>query len=318
MQLKNYLVKFSERVTRGSLDRIFGNGKRALGAIRRILTCIKIKYFNSFRDWKEIIIKLKQKELQNGMKLEMIGKSITKRISRLLFDSIVGDNRIRRMFNKLIKNYQDIERFALHKFWARVEKIRTIKKINSAFFVFKLLKEFAKKTICERFKYWKNLEYLRKRRILRKAVGKMIHTMSISYESAFWKWKFILTTAGNQINPKHALLFKRLFSVSSNYQRRLEQFALFKIVLKYKSHPMTGKLSLPKALAKIIKSPRDSESISRNSDSRPLSSMSIEYKKEEYPSSISTLAPWSMVKEETQVINQLGALEIVFLQFRKK
>lgn len=308
LQLKGYLVKFTEKNTRGTVDRIFGNGKRALGAIRRILTCVKIRYFNSFTDWKEKIFRSKQRDAWNAGKLKELGEKLAKKCAKMLMDAVLGDSSIRRMFNKLIKTYKDIEKSAFYHMWARVEKIRTIKKMNSAYFVSKHLIAYCKKVLHIRFTFWKNIEFLRRRRILKKATGKMIQFMSISYESALWKWKIVLSSTGAQLSPKHSFFFKRLFAVSHNYQKRLEQFALFKMVLNYKSHPTTTKLNLPQALAKILKSPQ-------NTHSRSLSLTSTDGKIE-YQSNISTLAPGSISKEEAYSINQIGALEIVFLQFR--
>jgi hypothetical protein len=193
LQVKQLLIGIADRVTKSSLDRILGNGTRAVGAIRRILTCIKIKYFKSFIEWKENVMILKKRDLQIANKASKRAETIAKRTARSLFDSILGDCRIRRLLNKLVKNYQEMQKNAYTKLWNRVEKIRTIKKINSASFVFKSLVISAKKTVAFRFKYWKNLEYLRRRRIMKKAAGKMIQTMSISYESGFWKWKYILS-----------------------------------------------------------------------------------------------------------------------------
>ena len=312
LQLKSYLVKFSEKLTKGCIDRIFGNGGRALGAIRRILTCMKLRYFKSFRDWKENIMLMKQRDLLNAQKLAVLTESIVKHSARLLLDAILGDSRIRRMLNKLVKNYQDIQKLALFNLWGRVEKIRTIKKMNAAYFLYKQLLTCAKKQTSLRFKFWKNLEYLRRRRIMKKVTGKMIRLMSISYESALWKWKIIISSTGSQLSPKYSLFLKRLLAVSHNYQKRLEQFALFKLVLSYKCHPLSMKLNLPQALAKILKSPREEFSHTRNH-----SCGSVEGKAMDYPSSISTMAQSSISKEESLSINQMGALEVVFLQFKE-
>jgi regulator of replication initiation timing len=133
------------------------------------------------------------------------------------------------------------------------------------------------------------MEFLRRRRILRKSIGKMIQNMSINFESGFWKWKFVLTRCGKQLNPRHSIFFKRISAIASSYQTRLEQFSLFKLVLNYKTHQLNHRVTLPKAIAQLIK---DSES--DRSDPRPIQSRDP-----------------NMPEEN---LFRLGALEILFLR----
>lgn len=252
--LNSALLKILEKRVRLTIDQIIGNGKMVLGKILRIAAHFKYKYLNCFCKWKEVMSKLKQRDVQRGSKLPGFFMPATKKIMKVTLECIVGDRRIRRVIEKIVKNLKFKQNYALQLLWARVEKVRTIRKINAAFMLARHLLIHCKQIVKARFLYWKNLEHLRKRRILRKAIGKMIQNMSINFESGLWKWKFIMTRCGKQLNPRHSIFFKRLLAICSSYQSRLEQFALFKLVLNFKSQQLaSSRVTLPKAIAKIIK-----------------------------------------------------------------
>ncbi|OMJ89287.1 hypothetical protein SteCoe_8584 [Stentor coeruleus] len=311
-QLKIILRKVPDRILRNAVDRVIGNGTRAIGAIRRMMGYIKTRCNNAFYIWKEFLSMKKEQDMKRAIKLKSLTDFIIQRTSRIMIDSIIGDCRIRRLLMKLVNNYKKIQKNALDLLWSRVEKIRTIKKVNSAYFVFKTLVALAKKVITTRFLYWKNLEYLRKRRIIRKTLCKLIQNTSISYEIGFWKWKFVISRTGTQLDPKHSLFFKRLFVITSNYTNRLTQFALFKIVLNFKAHPKSSKLSLPKALATMMKNSIENDNIFHTPETKIQSKL-------EFYDDFSTASTMRSVlnKDETLRIKQKGAVQVLYLNVFK-
>ncbi|OMJ79726.1 hypothetical protein SteCoe_20206 [Stentor coeruleus] len=311
-QLKIILRKVPDRTLRSAVDRVIGNGTRAIGAIRRMMAHIKSRCNNAFHIWKDFLSMKKERDMKRAIKLKSLTDLIMQRTSRIMIDSIIGDCRIRRLLTKLVNNYKIVQKNALDLLWGRVEKIRTIRKVNSAYFVFKTLVALAKKVVTARFMYWKNLEYLRKRRIIRKTLGKLIQNTSISYEIGFWKWKFVISRTGTQLNPKHSLFFKRLFIITSNYTNRLTQFALFKIVLNFKAHPMSVKLNLPKTLASMMKGSPDNEMMFHTPETK------IRSKLEFYDdfSTVSTVQS-ALNKDNTLRIKQKGAVQVLYFDICK-
>ena len=244
---------------------------------------------------------------------------ITNRTLRHAFKAIIGESKIKHYLKKICDNYIKMQADALKALVHRVEKIKTVKKINSACFVSRGLLTYSRKVKALRFNYWKNMEGLRKRRIMTKTTGKMMCLMSINFEGAFWKWKYITTSTGKVINPKHAIVTKRICKVGSNYQKRLVQFSFFKLILYFKGLSFGQKLTLPQALAKILKPGQDQEapqSPDRSLESRPYSSIS-EIKPAENPSVVSTFAAGNLSREEINSMNQMGALEILSLTFKE-
>lgn len=291
--LKSIISKLVEKRLKSYIDRIIGNGKVAIGKILRVFAHFKFKYFNCFCKWKENVSKLKQRDIQRASNIVFFLSRIAQKIMKIVLEGIIGDKRVRTAIEKLIKNLRHQQFCVLQVLWGRVEKIRTIKKINSAFILSRHLIMHFKQSLKARYLFWKNLESLRKKRILRKALGKMIQNMSINFESGLWKWKFIMTRCGKQLNPRHSIFFKRLLAITSNYQTRLEQFALFKIVLNFKSLQLSSsRVTLPKAIAKIIK----------NNELENKSKAPIHYERiVEYG------------EESGKQVVQIGALEILFL-----
>ena len=248
--------------------------------------------------------------------------TITNRTMRGCFKAIIGDSKLKGYLQRICDNLMQMQADAIKQLQNRVEKMKTVKKINSACFVSRELLSYSKKVKVLRFNFWKNLEGLRRKRIMTRTAGKMMCLMSINFEGAFWKWKYITTTTGKVINPKHSIVSNRICKICMSYQKRLTQFAYFKLLLHFKSLPHGQKLTLPQALAKLLKpsSSQIPESLSqtpeKNPDSRPVSRIS-ESKPLENPSNVSTLISGNLSKEEVNSMNQMGAFEILSLTFNE-
>lgn len=289
---KSIANKISDKQLKTSFERIIGNGKRVLGHLMRIFSHFKYKYFRSFSSWKEKMLQLKKRDLERASKLFFTFNNTGHTYIRKVIEVITGDTKIRKGLNKLIMSFKKIQMQVIQVLRSRVEKIKTIKKINGSFIISKHISNYIKRLVNFYYLTWKNLEYLRKRRLLRKSVGKLIQNMSINYESGFWKWKFVLTKCGKQLNPRHSIFFKRISAVASSYQTRLGQYALFKLVLNYKSQQSGHRVTLPKAIAKLIK----------DSEVEKTKANEIEKNPE--------------LSEENEKISRLGALEVLFLKLQ--
>ncbi|OMJ81595.1 hypothetical protein SteCoe_17904 [Stentor coeruleus] len=314
------LTSMTNKKFRIITDKVTGKAKVGQTAMRCVYTWLKIKYIHAFRDWKEQTIKVCRKEEKIARKIYVLSFNMTNRTLKLAFKAIMGDSKIKGTLQRIYDNYMKMQLEALKTLWGRVEKIRTIKKINSAYYVFRQLLSYSKKVQAIRFKFWKNMDSVRRARIMKKSTGKMMNFMSINFEGAFWKWKYILTHTGTIINPKHSIVLNRLSKVGNNYQRRLGQFTFFKMILHIKSLPFGQKVTLPQVIAKILKTNGDDSlppSPEKMFDSRPYSAVSTDIKALENPSNVSTLAAGSLSKEEVSSLNQMGAFEIFSITIKE-
>ena len=290
--LRSIAGRVSDKQLKTSFERIIGNGKRVLGHLMRVFSHFKYKYFRSFSGWKEKMLKLKGRDSERASKLFFAFSRAGHSYVRKVIEVITGDTRIRKGLNKLVVALRKTQLQVIQVLRARVDKIKTIKKINGSFIISKHVLSYLKRLVSFYYLTWKNLEYLRKRRLLRKSIGKIIQKMSINYESGFWKWKFVLTKCGKQLNPRHSIFFKRISAVASSYQTRLGQYALFKLVLNYKSQQSGHRVTLPKAIAKLIKDNEGEKTKAAEAVRCPESS------------------------EENGKISRVGALEVLFLQLQ--
>ncbi len=148
---------------------------------------------------------------------------------------------------------------------------------------------------------------------MKKTTSKMMVFVSVNYESAFWKWKYIVTKTGFQTVPKHSLAFKRFILIGTNYQQRLQQYSFYKVALYYRSMLSGGKLSFPQKIAHMNKYSRD---FSQDDSDRPLSNLLNTSKSDVNPSSITQIATNKLSKEEVTSLNQAGAFELMASQIK--
>ena len=311
MKFVECITRISSKTMRFVSDRLSGKRTHANKALRKVMQCLKMKYFSVFIDWKSKLTKLAIREEKIARKFCVFSNGVSNRTMKSAFNVILGRSPIMNVMNRLIGNFTAMQKAAITVLWGRVEKLRTIRKVNSAYYVFRGLLSYEKKVKVLRFNYWKNLDAVRKAILMKRTTGKMMCCMSVSFEGAFWKWKYIMTKTGNAINPKHSIVIKRLSKVGTNYQTRLAQFAFFKFILYYKGLPFGQKLTLPQALAKILKPESDSNVPSPDKESRPISANSADLKTAENPAYASN--PSGLSQEEISSMNQMGAFEILSL-----
>lgn len=312
-RLRRRLEGVSRKTLQVALRRVKDGGSRVSALFKRLLQSYEHKIKESFMRYRLWTLSKSHKLKALTMRLVSIGKVVLVRTLRTALDSMIGDARVRRIITRLVKNYENIQKEVIRKLWHRVEKIRTIKKINSAYFVFRSLLAYAKRVQAVRFKFWKDLEFLRRRRIMRKSTAKMMQMSSVSYESAFWKWKYVLSKTGFQLMPKHSLAFKKMILIGTNYQKRLEQFSFYKLALWYKNMTYGHKMKIPEMVSILNKHSRD---LSQEEPDKHPVSVSESAKSVENPSQISTVATGKLSREEVNSINQLGALEMMFTQLK--
>ena len=313
-QFQIRLKNIGSRTSRYSVNRIINCGTKVEAVFKKLIYVHTEKIKLCFTRLQIYTISKSHKVRALGVRLMVLNKQIFKRTWMIFRKGLLGDTRILRLFNRLVKNYQDMQKECCNVLWGRVEKIRTIKKINSAYFVFRSLLGYAKKLLTSRFTFWKNLEYLRRRRIMKKSTAKMMAFSSVSYESAFWKWKYVLSSTGTQLNPKHSLIFKRIILIGTNYQKRLEQFSFYKLALYYKAASYGTRMSIPQTVAHLNKYSRD---FSVDEPEKSINPMTDINKSIENPSVISTVASGKLTKEEVNSMNQVGALEMMFTQLKE-
>ena len=316
MKFVECMSKVTSQTMRFCSSRVIGKRVESSKVMRKIYHCLKFRYFNAFRDVKEKLARLALREEKVTKKFMVFSNKITNRTMKSAFRVVLGKTKVMNVLNRLVKNVTEMQKTAINILWGRVEKLRTIRKVNSAYYVFRGLLSYEKKVKTLRFGYWKNLYAVRRAIIMKRTTGRMMCSMSINFEGAFWKWKIIMTKTGNPINPKHSVVVKRLCKVGSNYQTRLSQFALFKLILHYKTSAFGHKLTLPQALMKILKPEGESNIPSPEKESRPISAISSEVKTAENPSNVSTMAG-GLSKEEINSMNHMGSFEILSLTLKE-
>jgi regulator of replication initiation timing len=312
-RLRRRLEGVSRKTMQAALRKVKDGGNRVSAFFRKLLQSYDLKLRDSFLRYRLWTLSKSHKLRALTMRLVKLSKSILRRTLSSATDSMIGDSRVRRLITRLVKNYENMQKEVIRRLWHRVEKIRTIRKINSAYFVFRSLMAYAKRVQAVRFKFWKDLEYLRRRRIMRKSTAKMMVMSSVSYESAFWKWKYVLSRTGFQLMPKHSLAFKKMILIGTNYQKRLEQFSFYKLALWYKNMTYGHKIKIPEMVNMLNKHSRD---FSQEDFEKPSVPVSEAAKSVENPSQLSTVATGKLSREEVDSINRLGALEMMFNQLK--
>ncbi|OMJ93792.1 hypothetical protein SteCoe_3113 [Stentor coeruleus] len=312
LQLRTKMSRVSVKTVKTSLTRISGGGNFVKGIFNKFINAYMAKIKEAYKVLRENALIKQLNTTTKSIKLMFLVFNLVNKRLRTALDSILGDRRVRYMIKKLIKNYQDMAKVAFEELWHRVEKIRTIKKINSAYFVFRQLLNYSKRIQEMRFKYWKNLEFLRKRRMMRKSTTKMMSVVSLNYEGALWRWKNIVLKCGYHVTPKHSLAFKRFILSGTNYQKRLVQYSYYKISLYFRAMLSRGKTRLPQTIVQFSRHSRDFSNI--DDIERPLSLSLYSTKSVENPSNVSTIISNKVSKDEVNSISQVGALELLTLQ----
>ena len=311
LKLKDLMTSASQTKLKSTYTRVVGGGSLVRGVFSRMASKWSSLLKSSFKTYHNNSKIRSSAQMAQASKLRFLSSNILKTRLKQVFVLFFFDGRILRLLRKMFGNYSDMQKHAFKEMWNRVEKWRTIHKINSAYFVFRQLLSYAKRVQEVRFGYWKNLEFLRKRRMMRKATTQMMRTVSINYEGALWRWKTIITKTNYHVTPKHSLAFKRFILSGTNYQKRLVQFSFYKISLYFRAMLSGGKLSLPQAIAHMNKHSRD-----LSSADNPLASLLDPIIKSVENPSISTATTNKMSKEEVNSMNQLGALELFTIQVK--
>ena len=91
----------------------------------------------------------------------------------------------------MIRNLVNQQLCAVERLREWVLKLRMIKKVNSAYILMKMLWGKFDQIVAGRFRMWKNQEYIKRMRFMRRALMHMIFYASINFENGFWKWKLL-------------------------------------------------------------------------------------------------------------------------------
>ena len=266
--------------------------------------------------WKAKVFTSKHSEVAKGNKLKANLQKILVRTLRLSFTKIIGDKRALRAVARLVRNQTVQQLNGLDKLKERVYKSKLIRKISSAFILMRMLRSKGDQMLRGRYTIWKNQDWLKKRRLLRKYVLSFMFLTHINYQSGLWRWKYTILHHWHELHPLHSIMYKRLANIAFNYQRRLEQFALFKIVLFFRSNSTNRKKkSIQAALSTLFKASEDLErSKSPSADGSRASILSSE---NPMMSQLSTVPSAKLNREEIQEINKIGGAEVLFIHLRE-
>ena len=315
-QLKNSLQRIPRRVVRDAYDRILGDGKVVAGAMRRLALQIQKRKQAAFLLWKSKAQVSKHSSLSKGNKLKNLLHKAANRTLRSAFTKILGDKRAHRALARLVRNQTMQQLSGIECLKERVYKIKLIRKISAAYILMKKLRLKADQMVKGRFNIWRNLDWLKKRRLLRKYTLNLMFFTSVCYQSGFWRWKYTIVHHWRELHPLHSIMYKRLSNIAFNYQRRLVQFALFKVVLFYRSSTRGKKTSMQLALSTLIRA-HDQDMDRARSPSGDGSRASINSGEPIVASQISTNPSAKTTKEDILAINQLGGAEIIMLHLRE-
>lgn len=261
-----------------------------------ILKLVKNALFSAFS-------RVKRSFSASNANLPLIFARISARSLRATLNKFLAKTIIR-----VISKLQTVTRTKLHftieKLKKRVAISRVIQKLNCAYTFAKFLISKAKTAQKKRFVLWSAQISSRPIKLLKKYMIKLIQFASINYEVAIWKWKYTKSPPSIETLRKLNILFKKLSSISNNYQNRLKQFAIFKFVISSAFSPNAK-------IQKKNKKTRDFSEISLEK----LSFISSGEKSMDF-SNLTTNASSRLLKEEVVGISQVGAMDVLGLIFK--
>jgi hypothetical protein len=88
----------------------------------------------------------------------------------------------------------------------------------------------------KKFEDWRDNEFVRKLRLMKKYMHRWIFTSSISYQSAFWRWEYVVMKSGKELEPRHMVMAKKLSNLFEYNQKKSLQFTFFKLMI-YEASP---------------------------------------------------------------------------------
>jgi hypothetical protein len=73
-----------------------------------------------------------------------------------------------------------------------------------------------------RFWRWSHDAELRRKHIMNKYLLRLIFNTSVGYQIGFWRFKYVITKYGRQLNPLHSIIYKKLDNTLSACHRRFK------------------------------------------------------------------------------------------------
>lgn len=179
-----------------------------------------------------------------------------------------------------------------------------------------ILRKRYKQIMKHRYTRWKQDELIHRKRLMRKYLMKIMFNTSIGYQIGFWRFKYIIDKYGTALYPKHSMMYKRLDKTITQCNRRYMQLAFFKIVLSFRTSPLTtGERStyavaikhLQQAGARMTGSPIPSRPTTGYLDAQislplPISRASLAEDIED-PSNLATVAAGKLEQDELSAVN---------------
>ncbi|OMJ87657.1 hypothetical protein SteCoe_10583 [Stentor coeruleus] len=232
--LGNTMKSIIEGLKKKSINKIVCGEQVLKRLFKYVENMKKNVLMQKFAMWKA---RIRMKELPNKVLALHCLRKVCNKQTKKVFSKICMHLQKGRIIGKIVRNLMENQRLGIIGFKERVRKLILIKKLTAAQTLLKLLKVKAKIMIKGRFIYWKNLEAIRIYRLRKKVIMKWIYIASINFQNSFWKMKFVWNKNFKYFDPKHAVMYKKLSKIASNYQTRLKQYAHFKLVMFYKTEP---------------------------------------------------------------------------------
>ncbi|CAG9311042.1 unnamed protein product [Blepharisma stoltei] len=278
--------------------------------------------------------------LQNLFKLRE--KCLSRNINngfRTWLNAIDRNKIKRRTISKVMRNLVGLQKGGIETLRERVLKLKMIKKVNGAYLISRIMEAKAKIMMRGRLSIWSQDEKMRILRLKKKYLLSMINLSSISYQTSVWRWKYVITRHGVELHPKQTLMWERIIRVGNQYQRRLKQFAMFKLILTYRTAlPIHNRQSVQLAVSSLLRASnmsrdgrmsaampnlREGINFRTPSPERPTTAMDtsisipITTTASQGRSSMEEPMSGKMSKEEIAELSKNGATEVICLQLRE-
>lgn len=155
------------------------------------------------------------------------------------FNKWAGQNAKRRMMlccSRIVSNHVKIMAQALQHFKDGIRNGMLARKAYSIAKMEKIGKKFGLDLLRKKFESWRDNEFVRKLRLMKKYMHRWIFTSSINYQSAFWRWEYVVMKSGKELEPRHMVMAKKLSNLFEYNQKKNLQFTFFKMMI-YEASP---------------------------------------------------------------------------------
>jgi len=138
--------------------------------------------------------------------------------------------------SRIVSNHIKIMAQAMQHFKDSVRNGVVAQKAYSIAKMEKIASKFGLDLLRKKFESWRDNEFVRKLRVMKKYMHRWIFTSSINYQSAFWRWEYVVMKSGKELEPRHMVMAKKLSNLFEYNQKKSLQFTFFKMMI-YEASP---------------------------------------------------------------------------------